>query len=478
MQGASVAPVIACLLLALCSPADASLRRGQQQASFLGRASGSAWASDDVRSHQVPPAPAPGLAPGPSPLAPPPPCNWTYDGEGVARPAECKEIPNDPEHRVSCQPSLGGMFPPPTFCTPPLLFGCPPLPPPAPEEAGKPPLLQVFGIGQQHGVSRSISCFPGAVPIDGKYSVSSWGEDWYKGNLSMTAICNNGTWLRIDPMGAPGGFLKPMGFACATREQIKLLRDMNFDEKWTRQNLASAEASHALWLDKAANERKAKLRQAQDFAAELYAKALQQEVPTARFLKKVIDAMRDNFMGPSKGVKRSQQTCQDFQDHFPMAPTASLPHPLVCRYSMQKTPLGTDPLTGKPTYKFRDGCFCESRWKGLCPFRADEKPTYKDFGFETIDERPVTNGMGGPPTGALCWYWSSQLHPEYGYISQVGGGPQFANGNANATTDTVPVLHVMAPSAAPAAQALPAPSDVLMTSPQAMKSAKAALAKR
>jgi hypothetical protein len=277
-------------------------------------------------------------------------------------------------------------------------------------------------------------------------------------------------------MGAPGGFLKPVGFACATREQIKLLRDMHFDEAWTRENLASAEESPALWVDKEANERKTRLRAGQQAAADTYAQALQQNVATKYVLKKVIASMRDNFMGPAKGVKRNDKTCVDLQGHFPMDPTESLPHPFVCRYSIAKTPLGLDAMTGQSTYLYKDGCFCESKWKGLCPFRADQTPMYRDFGFASLDERPVTDGMGGQPSGALCWYWSDNKHPEYGYTSlgnapappppAGGNGSGGNNGSAGNTTEGSPT----APSPSAPSQ------DSLMTTPQADASAKEAIA--
>lgn len=347
--------------------------------------------------------------------------------------------------RHTCRQSPSGLFS--GFCTPPILYGCPPLPFPPPQEAGKPPLMQAAGWGTAHGTVREISCAAHAVPIDGRFPVDSWGEHWYEGNHSTTAVCNNGTWLRVNPF-VP--ILQPAQFACASREQLQLFRDMHHDADWTRKELIASEASGiGEWIDTAATERKAALRRAHAEEAALYSRMLAYSVPTTWEFKKCIGDLHSNIVGPPKGKKRDLKVCLEFGEYFPMHSLLISPSPapvgvagksvaeipFLCQYTIQKTPVGADPITSLPTYKYRDGCFCESKWPGLCPFRADQSPSYKEFGFDAVDERPVFSEPGAPPTGALCWYWSPQLHPEYGFEApkERPGGPEEAPAPAPAS---------------------------------------------
>jgi hypothetical protein len=220
------------------------------------------------------------------------------------------------------------------------------------------------------------------------------------------------------------------------------MRDMHHDADYTRKALIEAEASGATWIDSAATERKAALRRAHALEATLYSRMLAFSVPSTWEFKECIGALEANVVGPPRGViKKDLHTCLEFGEYFPMhslslspSPAASQPGiggkavadvPFICQYTIQKTPIGNNPLTGDPTYKYRDGCFCESKWPGLCPFRADQRPSYHEFGWDDIDERPLFAETGGPMTGALCWYWSPQLHPEYGFTkpTTTAGGP-------------------------------------------------------
>merc|ERR1719473_2186486 len=148
-----------------------------------------------------------------------------------------------------------------------------------------------------------------------------------------------------------------------------------------------------------------------------------------------------------RGVPFSQETCQDLQKHWlwelpgnqgakgaaNYVPPASPGYPtyedvemkpalsLNCMYTVQKTQIGYDYMTASPVMYYRDGCYCESRWINGCPFHLHLSPSYQYFGFDSMSERIISDGAGSYSPNALCWYWSTPTHPEWGYLPGAAG---------------------------------------------------------
>jgi hypothetical protein len=168
--------------------------------------------------------------------------------------------------------------------------------------------------------------------------------------------------------------------------------------------------------------------------------------------KKVIAALIENSM-IHRGEEFNQSTCDDFSAHTlyqlhntgpqkfaNYVPEIHIPdpdHPLYgtpsakdldlepvipfkCTFAVQKSSIGWDYMNAIPVMYYRNGCYCESHqlhgMAGGCPFQIHDSPSYQFFGFSAATERVVT------PSKALCWYWSTPTHPEWGYLWNVKHG--------------------------------------------------------
>lgn len=386
------------------------------------------------------PAPAPAPMPaGPEP-PPPPPCNYTYDFEGVARPVQCRTFDTG---NVSCD--IVEHFPE-AGCTKPLLVDCPLFP----NLAMTGDYYKVGGNGVGHGTTYQILCADKSEPTDRAYDVETWGTSAFPGARAANTTCNNGTWTHIESVNA--AVKRPVHLTCFTEEQIALLKEMIHYANWTKGRLATAEATGYKWIDASAKLRIDSLKHAHSFADKFYNESMDGHIPVASDMRKVIDAMKDNSI-ISRGEPFGAHSCEDLQAHFlwelpgdlgpegaaNLVPTAYPPGPgyptaeemkahlkkavgFTCSYAVQKSQIGYDYMTATPVMYYRDGCYCESRWTGGCPFRNDLVPSYSYFGFDAIVEKDVSSDVGAFSPNSLCWYWSNPTHPEWGYLHGVGEG--------------------------------------------------------
>jgi hypothetical protein len=422
------------------------------------------------------PAPAPLPAPMPAPVTPPPipPCNWTYDWEGVARPADCTNL-TDGNH--TCV--RGNMtFPDEDIeCYAPPLARCE-----RPDKHQGFPIdyidfqvVELYAVqGEQldaggmdddtikHGIEFEILCSDNATAIETRYPLESWNQDWYPGVQRVSAVCNNGTIIRADPtnitywLGHPAyrpAGIKPIGLHCVLKEKVDLTQDIISYLRWTEPRMHEAETKGYRWIDMQAIMHKTLLRQAMDESAKIEVEARDlgelQDIPV---LKRVRQALIDNRMLP-RGEPVTQETCKDLEAHwlyqlknsdpfkkankigyanwvppvnatigFPLASDIKLERPidLTCSYTLQKAGVGADPISRVMNYRYRDGCFCESRWIGGCPFKLEFSPSYQTFGFDALETKGVSTGMGAA-TNALCWYMTKPANPEWGYLRTTTG---------------------------------------------------------
>jgi len=366
-----------------------------------------------------------GPAPAPAAALPPVPvvlkaCDWVRDEEGIARPANCLKIPGDSLSRHTCTVAVGG-FPIDGSCIPPPMQGCPPLPMTALSGSGLPlyvltqPLVgHTFA---QHGDAQLITCGQGTAAVDNNESPDSWGTAWFKGRSNITAVCNNGTWTHIEAFTTS---LKPKDWACADLNQMRLISELGSNLSWTKQQLSIADSGGFQWVDEVAVRRKTLLHAWQQYAQNLTDDVANLTMPPSADLEKTLKGLSENAMMP-RGEARSQATCETMTGYFDRT-TPSLASRLYCQYFIEKHPLKRDPISGNITYKFRDGCYCNAELEGGCPFRADLKPSYADFGFDSLEQREVKSGLPGgdapsaPAYGSLCWYWSNPTHPEWGFL--------------------------------------------------------------
>jgi hypothetical protein len=455
----------------------------------------------------VPPPPMPGLGAGlptPPPLlgameamlttpapqyAGPPPCNWTYDWEGVARPADCTEL-FDGNHTCKRSASLTFDFDPINrtnpingtngtngTCIPPRLERCK-----NPENSDIFPkerdiaLYAVDGSHDEsieHGLELRIVCSENATAVDHKYPLESWGQDWYPGVKSASVICNNGTIIRTSqtnethppghPEHRPAGLI-PKDLRCELKEKVDLTQDLVSYLRWTEPKMVEANTRGYKWIDMDAILRKKLLRDAMNVSAHYEAAAqVNGTLQTVANLKTAIKNLIEQRMVP-RGEEYTQDTCKDLESHwlyqlenndpfkkanyigyanwappvnetsgYPTAKDLKLEKPIqfTCSYTVQKTAAGYDPYTGQPNYHYRDGCYCESKWTGGCPFQAQLRPSYQTFGFDALDIKEVSTSVGAA-TNALCWYFSKPAYPEFGYL-RTGEGYSFQAPQVNVT---------------------------------------------
>jgi hypothetical protein len=213
--------------------------------------------------------------------------------------------------------------------------------------------------------------------------------------------------------------LKVDGLTCVPKEVIRLLQNAEHYAGETAARLKEAEGKPIKWIDETAYQRKSTLSHAQEQVEVLFDDTLEGAAPTAAFVKQLIAQLEQNEV-TARGEPMSPGTCADFEQHFSeMARTnfseeADPPPYFKCQYTVNKRISGVDQVQRRKTYYYRDGCFCESKWTERCPYRLDLTPTYKDFGFETLEQSEISREAGAY-TNALCWYWSNPVHPEWGY---------------------------------------------------------------
>jgi len=313
-----------------------------------------------------------------------------------------------------------------------------------------------------HGSEFEIICSEKGTALDHRYPLESWGQDWYPGTKKVTAMCNNGTILRVDPtpmthfLGHPGykpAGIKPKDLRCVLKEKVDLTQDIVSYLRWTEPRLNEAETKGYKWIDMMALVHMSLLKDAVTKSDKIEKDAREDGVlAEVDHLKRVRQALIDNRMLP-RGEPISQEVCKDLEQHwlyqlknpdpfkkannigyanwappvnrtigFPLAKDIPLKKAVdfTCSYTVQKTAAGADPYTRIMNYRYRDGCFCESRWIGGCPFRAELSPSFKQFGFDAIETKGVSTAVGAP-TNALCWYFSKPDNPEWGYLGSKKG---------------------------------------------------------
>lgn len=389
------------------------------------------------------PAPSPYPAPSPNPYfepindgppAPPPPCNWTMDTEGIARPAKCDE---DEYGFMWC--NITQSFP--ENCTKPILQDCMNLP-----NLGMwPYYFQAHGEGVEHAVVRNITCQEGAVPTSPDLPIHMW--DTWQNNLTKEAstVCVNGTWRDMEHINM--ALLRPINLTCHTTAQIKRLKDMMHWENVTQQAEDDTMQIPFQWIDAGANLRKANLDWAFQNARRLTDEA-QNGVPLKRVdeYETVIQAMFDNKI-QAHGDPFNDTACAFLEKQWlyePVPPDGeSRPVPLLapseseppqemiqpaglkCKFAAEKSFISWDYALLASSYNYRNGCYCESHWTGGCPWKYHYHGiNFKTFGFDSMLEKTVTTSMGSSMPNALCWYWSNPLYPEWGFFYYVNNRTQ------------------------------------------------------
>jgi hypothetical protein len=314
----------------------------------------------------------------------------------------------------------------------------------------------------KHGVEFEIVCAENATAIDTIYPLEAWGQDWFPGTKRVSAVCNNGTILRVEPTNMtffpghpayrPPGF-KPPDLRCVLKEKVDLTQDIVSYLRWTEPKMHEAETKGYKWIDMDALLHKRLLKEAMNESSHIEMDARDMgELREIVTLKRVIKAMIDNRMIP-RGEEYTQETCKDLEKHwlyqlensdpfkkagrigyanwvppvdkenvYPQAGDIKLERPIdfTCSYTLQKSAAGADPYSRVMNYRYRDGCFCESRWVGGCPFRAELKPNFRTFGFDALEVKGVSTAVGAP-TNALCWYFAKPANPEWGYLRTETG---------------------------------------------------------
>lgn len=332
--------------------------------------------------HEDPESPAPGPAPGPEPL-PLPPCNWTRNSEGIAKPMNCTTITENVasgavedgtlsiNERMTVTCSDLDEFPSEEVCKSPLIVDCMNLP----HLGMYKDYYTVMGNSHKNGAFRNISCAADAAPTDGKYPIDTWGEEWYEGPRLSNSSCNNGTWMYIKPVNM--AVQKPEHLTCFTKEQIRLLKMMIHYYKSTMASLNATKKIPFKWIDSSAVERMDKLVHAQTNAKRMWDDALNGEMASVDDFKTVIAALIENAM-IHRGEEFNQTTCDDFQNHmlyqlkhagpqkfanyvppqnasleFPGYPTHEDVDlepvlPLKCSWAVQKSSIGWDFMNARP----------------------------------------------------------------------------------------------------------------------------------
>jgi hypothetical protein len=317
----------------------------------------------------------------------------------------------------------------------------------------------VTGKAHTNGAFRNITCAEDAAPTDGKYPISTWGQDWYPGPRFTNSSCNNGTWMYVKPVNM--AVQKPVDLTCFTREQIKLLKEMIHYYKSTTKLLNETNKIPFKWIDSSATLRMDQLLHAQKNAKRMWDEALDGNMATVDDFKKVIHAMIENSM-IHRGDTFNQSTCDDLQAHMlyelknpgpqrfgsyiPPKNVSDPDHPgygtptaeqmsdkvekvvsFKCSFAVQKSAIGWDYMNAKPVMYYRNGCYCDSRWLGGCPFQIQMSPSYQFFGFDSMTQKDVAAAE------YLCWYWSTPMHPEWGYLWNVPYGQTYQSPAKNGT---------------------------------------------
>lgn len=295
----------------------------------------------------------------------------------------------------------------------------------------------------EHGTKFDVTCAEEAAPTDGAYPLDTWGEDWYAGRTEASTTCDNGTWTNITFINQ--AVYQPDALSCHTLEQIRLLKDMHHYRQWVQKYLDETELIPYKWKDATAKERMDKVKHALVWAQKFYRRSIDEDnIPPADQLQDVINWLIENSM-ISRGEPQSQETCKDLEQHFlwqlekpkngwknyippknetmghPNHEDVKLEKPVsfTCSYTVQKTGIGFDVITRTDNFFYRDGCFCESRWMQGCPFQIDYTPSFNYFGFDSLDMKDISSAMGSYSPNALCWYWSTPTHPEWGYLGRM-----------------------------------------------------------
>lgn len=359
-----------------------------------------------------------------------PACNWTYDDDAVARPAHCFTNATLGGN-ISCVIVANGTFDRSSTanCTPPPVLPCTGVP-----QAD--PLYAAAQVGNgDHGSSINYTCAWNATAVNVSFPVTSWNETWYPGIASTLVTCNNGSWQHLD-VDFVRRLAKPQKLHCEEQQGVTQLKAMMHYMSWSKETLGETEARNFTFYDEDAITRIKTLKDAVSHANDLLNMTLRTGVlPGTRDMNLTTKTMLANRVVP-RGEPFSDAVCKDLEKHnvWQIPPThtvqglgysnylppgstgANLEPALLfsCNYMKHETPAGYD-SHGVPVVNFREGCYCETRFAGGCPFRLSSVVPYTSFGFQSLDERQVSTEPG-VFANALCWYWSNHTYPEQGYV--------------------------------------------------------------
>lgn len=302
------------------------------------------------------------------------------------------------------------------------------------------------GTDYFNGDTRTVTCTKDHAPIDPEIPMTLWGEDWYPGKRSAKLQCIDGSWTNL--MYLEWGATKPKDLLCVPKSTIKLLREADHLVKWSQLKLDETKEGGYPWLDGGAGLRMGGLVNGMDNARNFIASTLKAKIAPDFAIQAAIDAMNAFRMVPH-GIPHSEETCKDFESHFlwqlkktnggglgydnhipegsqvlgyPTSKDLSIEQAIgiSCRFAIDKRAMGFDPVARKALFFYRDGCFCESKWVNGCPMQLHMTPNFKLFGFDALEEKVVSSSPGSS-TNSLCWYWSKNDHPEWGYLPHPDG---------------------------------------------------------
>lgn len=343
----------------------------------------------------------------PPPTSKLPPCSWMHDAAGIVRPADCTVR--------GCSPRPGAFrFSPLGTCAPPKLEACP-------AATGlDPSLYSVLGLGTSHGSFRYVSCVVSATTVD---MSRGWWREPGPSVAPRTAVCNNGTWVLVDIVE---GQATPAFIRCLSGLTVQVLRNLS-----QRVQLAETRLEHASqfpWRDSKAAARFAAFRNATRSSKLLLDKVRQGWNPGLDEVQSCLDALIASEITPV-GEPLTDEVCGDFArhtvsqlkneatwgfaNHVPPAQKVEVEQavPFHCSRTVHRVVHGPDSVF------YREGCFCDYGVPGPCPFGNGTSPSYRDFGFAEMEKTSVTEDTAAE-FNSMCWYWTSSLRPELGYVGR------------------------------------------------------------
>merc|ERR1719428_568172 len=239
----------------------------------------------------------------------------------------------------------------------------------------------------------------------------------------------------------PGGWFTPCCegnyyFTIADEEMMNMRKKILFLREWALRRIKdTAEMFHVPFENEHTIKKLGWIHGFANFRALLISWAIGEAkkvlddplgLPTKLDLENIINELNNDRMEPWGRPFSDPDVCSDFASHV-------LPGMMTCGPAVDKRAVGYDTWTQSGVFYYRNGCFCQSHFIQGCPLAgglAAQWPTYRDFGFMAYEEKIVDTGVGPHTENALCWYWSTPDHPEWGYLGSpdnyFNGGDQMA----------------------------------------------------